>query len=122
MRTAAEIIEGFCDGYASGIYFFCPPIRGEACTGGRAPACMWIPIRRLSSLALALADFAGGIEEPHPLRARRGTRDKQHGLDGGSGYIVYFPNAAWTVHAAPSGRIRKGPHLFLKKSFKIDKK
>ena len=92
MRTAAEIIEGFCDGYASGIYFL-PAYSGRGMHGRTCPGLHVDTDTPPFELALALADFAGGIEDltPYELGVILGTSSMD---TMGLGYIVYFPNAA----------------------------
>lgn len=92
MRTAANILEGFCDGY-DGDVTFCPGYSGRGMHGRTCPGIAVRDDTQPFELALDLADFAGGFEDltPYELGEMLGTSS----MDSmGLGYIVYFPNAA----------------------------
>lgn len=91
MRTAAEILEGFCDGYTGGV-FFQPAYSGRGMYGRTCPGLHVKNDTPPFELALALADFGGGDEDmtPYELGEILGpSRMDSMGL----GYIVYFPDA-----------------------------
>lgn len=92
MKSAAEILEGFCDGYTGGV-FFQPAYSGRGMYGRTCPGLQVKNDTPPFELALALADFAEGFEDitPYELGEILGTSS----MDSmGLGYIVYFPNAA----------------------------
>ena len=92
MITAAEILEGFCDGYDESITFFFF-YSGRGMYGSSCPGMAVSDGTRPFELALALAEYVSETEEVSPYELGDilgGSRTESLGL----GYIIYFPHAA----------------------------